>query len=76
MKFTIEEKANGEMAVRKMSEAARIAYAEVDPMKVYEKDGKLYIRSALGDFDDLSFGEADKELSNLCIEYELGGNRW
>lgn len=45
MKFSINDKINGEFAIRRMNEKARWFYSGTDPLDVYEYDGengKLY----------------------------------
>jgi hypothetical protein len=59
-KFTASEKINGELAIRKLSEKAQKFYSETDPLDVYEREGKYFVRGCIGDSDDLTIDELNE----------------
>ena len=69
-KLTINEKGNGELAVRGMSEKARAFYNNSEPLTVAKlSDGTISIRGDFGDYDDLSEKECEELFENLYDEY-------
>lgn len=74
MKYTNSMKANGELAVRRMSDKARKYYNETDPLEVYEyeADGAtLYTVNEWGEWTEgMTFEslEADFEAGQDAIE--------
>ena len=76
MKFTANEKSNGEMAVRLLSEKAKNIYNNTDPLNVYEYEdqegNKAYAYDGcLGECSGLSLEELDSDLS--CMFDEING---
>lgn len=69
-KFTVEEKRNGELAVRGMSKKAQAFYNGTDPLAVYEydtEDGRRYAYDGgIGTAEDLTF----EEIERIFEEYQ------
>lgn len=64
------QKANGELAVRQLSEKAYEVYSETDPFEVYKVDDDSFsIRGAFGDLDNLTFKELEEMLESYYDEY-------
>lgn len=74
MKFTPNEMANGELAVRRMSEKARKVYDETDPISVIEYDygdeKRYFVDIAEDRRSGLTFEEAEEFLESYDLEYE------
>lgn len=73
MKFTINEKQNGELAVRTLSEKAKRGYNETEGIEVYEyegDDGKMYaVKSIDGIREDMAIEELEEYLEGwVCGE--------
>ena len=81
IKATDKEKADGELAVRKMCGKAVLAYDETDQISVYALDGSRFdgeeqmysIRGVLGDIDMLAFGQVEDILVSLYDQSYNGG---
>lgn len=75
-KLTINEKQNGELAVRSLSKKAQDTYYGTDPLGIaeYEEDGeKRYsIRGTLGDKDGMTFAELQEEFGAFADEMLIG----
>lgn len=73
MKFTLKEKQNAELSMRKMNEAAFKAYSGIEPLVVYEKeteDGKRYFLRGAYEYNNLSFEEMEKFFTAEAEENE------
>lgn len=69
-KLTINEKGNGELAVRGMSEKAQAFYNESEPLTVAKlSDGTMSIRGAFGEYDDLTEKDCEELFESLYDEY-------
>ena len=68
MKYTNTMKADGELAVRRMSAEAQAHYNETDPIAVYEYEGdsgKLYAIYEWGEWcEGLTFEQVEAEFEN------------
>ena len=65
--ITLKNKENGELLVRDMSEKAQSVYYDSDPITVAKMyDGTISIRGIFGDYDDLSFEQAEKFFEDLA----------
>ena len=74
-RFTINEKVNGELACRSLSEKAKDFYNGCSPLDVYEYEdnegNKLYAYDGvLGPSYDLSFEELNEVFEELNEEFE------
>lgn len=73
-RFTISEKANGEMAIRRMSEEAREFYDGTDPLYVYEyvDDGETFYayKSGFGCASGLTFDELQETFEEFYRIYK------
>ena len=72
MKFTNNEKTNGELAVRRMSDKARKVYEETDPCTVAEylddEDVFYFVDVCGNNCDRLTFEEAEQFLEDNFVE--------
>ncbi len=64
IRFSQRDKASP-AALRKLSDRAFAAYAAFDPVEVYFRDGKYYLRGVL-EADEMTFEEMDKFLSDVA----------
>lgn len=66
----IDEKRNGELAIRGMSEKAQAFYNGSDPLTVAKlSDGTMSIRGEFGNYDALTEKECEELFENLYDEY-------
>lgn len=73
MRLSNLEKINGEMAARSLSKKAEHFYSNTDPLDIYEKingneEKRYYIRSCMGDVDNLTFEELEEILEEWYDE--------
>lgn len=65
--ITLKNRANGELLVREMSEKAQSVYYASDPITVAKMfDDTISIRGVFGDYDDLSFEQAEKFFEDIA----------
>lgn len=65
--ITLKNREKGELLVRDMSEKAQGVYYDSDPITVAEMyDGTISIRGVFGDYDDMSFEQAEKFFEDLA----------
>ena len=70
---TQQEKADGEISARGLSQKAWTLYVETEPLDIYsykndEGNWRNAIRGVLGDIDDLTFWELEKYLESMYDE--------
>ena len=64
MTFTNREKASP-AALKRLSDKAFSVYAEYDPIDIYFKEGKYYLRGVF-EADQMTFEELDKFFSDIA----------
>ena len=64
MNFTNRDKASPAV-LKKLSDAAFSVYAEYDPIDIYFKEGKYYLRGVF-EADEMTFEEMDKFFSDIA----------
>ena len=64
MNFTNRDKAHHSV-LKRLSNAAYSVYAQYDPVEIYCKDGKYYLRGIF-EADDMTFEEMDKFFSDIA----------
>ena len=64
MTFTKRDKASP-AALKRLSDKAFSIYAEYDPIDIYFKEGKYYLRGVF-EADEMSFEEMDKFFSDIA----------
>lgn len=68
MKFTNSDLRAGEMACRNLSDKAKWYYLNTDPLHVYGRDGRFFVRGS-DERDDLSFEELEELLAQSADEF-------
>jgi len=65
MTFTNRDKASPAV-LKRLSDRAFSVYAEYDPVDIYFKEGKYYLRGVF-EADEMTFEEMDKFFSDIAV---------